>query len=214
MRCKKFFLFMSFELGLGLLGLTCLMWAGIQILPVSPHWVKSTLWGTGAAAATYLTWFVVMRLCPPLQRELKPSLEQFRALFARSKLWQIGLISAAAGVGEELLFRAFIQNFASQYWGTGYAIAIASVIFAAGHALSITYFMITLVMGLAFGWVYAQSGDLLLLMVWHGVYDFIAITVILHRPRWLLAGYLWQGPSEPAIKTNTDPRGTNEKARQ
>ncbi|MCP8899622.1 CPBP family intramembrane glutamic endopeptidase [Gilvimarinus xylanilyticus] len=205
---------MSFELGLGLLGLAGLMWAGIQILPLSPDWVNSALGGTSAAAATYLTWLVVMRIFPTLQRELLPSLEQFRALFARSKLWQISLISAAAGVGEELLFRGFIQSFASQHWGTGYAIAIASLIFAAGHALSLTYFMITLVMGLAFGWVYAQNGDLLLLMVWHGVYDFIAITVILHRPRWLLAGYLWQGPSEPAIKTDTDPRGTNEKTRQ
>jgi len=108
-----------------------------------------------------------------------------RALFASFSWVQIVLAAAAAGVCEELLFRAFLQPCIGNLLNPALGIAIASVLFALLHAASVTYFLATLLIGLVLGVLYWYSGSLLLVASWHGIYDLLAIAVLVRRPQWL-----------------------------
>ncbi|UTF58697.1 CPBP family intramembrane glutamic endopeptidase [Gilvimarinus sp. DA14] len=185
MRARSFWTFFSFEAALGLVGIAGLMLAGLALPVIWPVSLIDISWGIGAALLTYLGWCVTLILCKPLQNMLAPHLMQLRHLFKGAHLWQLVLISIAAGFGEELLFRAFLQHTIGHYWGDAVAICIAAFVFAALHFLSVVYFAVSLVMGLAFGLVYAISDSLLLVAVWHGLYDFIALVALLYRPRLL-----------------------------
>ncbi|MCE3251897.1 MAG: hypothetical protein K0Q67_907, partial [Cellvibrio sp.] len=44
------------------------------------------------------------------------------------------------------------------------------------------YFVCTILMSIALGVGYYLSGSLLMVMVWHGVYDFIALVVLVKFP--------------------------------
>ncbi len=185
MRSTNFWTFFVFEDALGLAGLIGIKLSGLPLPRFWPAEAKDLLWGLGAAALTYAFWLLVLQVLPPLRRLLAPLLLQLRPMFIGARFYQLALISMAAGFGEELLFRAFLQDCTSLYLGDAWAIAIASGLFAALHFLSFAYFAISLVMGVALGIVYAVSDSLLLVAIWHGVYDLIALSVLIYRPKLL-----------------------------
>jgi membrane protease YdiL (CAAX protease family) len=90
-----------------------------------------------------------------------------------------------AGIGEEVFFRGFLQTWLSGFIGIELAILIGAIGFGLLHFASIGYFVITTMIGLALGTAYYLTGSLLLVMVWHSVYDVIAIWVISRHPEWL-----------------------------
>lgn len=90
------------------------------------------------------------------------------------------LLAAAAGVGEEVLFRGVIQGlFADPLWG----LAITSVTFGLLHALTAMYFLIATAIGLYLGWLYQTTDHLLVPIIVHWLYDVAALFLFRRRFR-------------------------------
>lgn len=107
-------------------------------------------------------------------------LEQtLRPFFAGWRVWQLGFLSIAAGVGEEFLFRGAIQGALTSFAGPWIALAVASVLFGLVHFLSVQYAIITAVMGAYLGLLFWWSDNLLAPIVTHAGYDFFALVYYL-----------------------------------
>lgn len=102
---------------------------------------------------------------------------QLRSTLGPSTIPQLIILSLAAGVGEELLFRGLIQNtFLSLYSPTTLAEALpaiicASIAFGFAHPISKSYILVTTLIGLLFGFVYWHYKDLLACVLAHALYD-------------------------------------------
>jgi membrane protease YdiL (CAAX protease family) len=94
-------------------------------------------------------------------------------------------LAVLAGVSEELFFRAFIQGGLANLTNDTTSVIAASIIFGLAHFLSLTYFLVATLMGALLGITYVLSESILLVMVWHSVYDLIALMVLIKRPHWL-----------------------------
>ncbi len=90
------------------------------------------------------------------------------------------LLAAAAGVGEEILFRGVIQGlFSDPTWG----LAITSLIFGLLHALTTVYFLIAAAISVYLGWLYQTTDHLLVPIVVHWLYDAVALFLFRRRFR-------------------------------
>lgn len=105
----------------------------------------------------------------PLFRDAGPS-----AVFA---------VALAAGIGEELLFRGVIQGGLAGLIGPMAALGVASLLFGLAHALTPAYFIITCLMGLYLGWLYQLTGNLLVPILVHFLYDWIMLAWYLRGKR-------------------------------
>ncbi len=121
------------------------------------------------AALMVVTWTPLRRL-GPLRRIFLIFRRHFGRTFAGLRLWQIIAVSAAAGVGEEFLFRGALQS--------RIGIAATSILFGALHWITPTYFVFATAMGVYLGWAFEWSGNLLVAIVVHAVYDAVALTVL------------------------------------
>lgn len=90
-------------------------------------------------------------------------------------------VALMAGIGEELLFRGVIQAGLEGLIGPLTALIVASLLFGLAHAVSPAYFVITCVMGLYLGWLYQATGNLLVPIMVHFLYDWIVLAWYLRR---------------------------------
>lgn len=77
-----------------------------------------------------------------------------------------------------------MQGWLTQSMGAVAAIAVASVLFGLVHYVSFTYFLVATGLGLLLGIAYALSDSLALVMIWHAIYDVIALFCLLRFPHW------------------------------
>ncbi|MEX1042121.1 MAG: CPBP family intramembrane glutamic endopeptidase [Pirellulaceae bacterium] len=101
-------------------------------------------------------------------------------LFREATVLELGLISLAAGVGEEALFRGFLQTALQAGLGADAGpvlpILLASLIFGLAHYISHEYMVLTTLMGVYMGVWFWWTGDLIVPMVIHFLYDWFALT--------------------------------------
>lgn len=109
-------------------------------------------------------------------------------------IMELTLLAAAAGIGEEVFFRGVLQTIAG--------IELASVIFGLLHALTPTYFLLATLMGFYLGWLYDATGNLLVPIVVHWLYDTLALW-LLRREFVKDAG----SPAEPSGGDEESPAG-------
>lgn len=81
------------------------------------------------------------------------------------------LLGAAAGWGEEWLFRGVFQSALSGKFSSSTALAITGIVFGLLHAVTPIYALLAGAASFYFGWVYIQSGNLAVPMICHAVYD-------------------------------------------
>lgn len=91
------------------------------------------------------------------------------------------LLAALAGVGEEWLFRGVIQGGLSTLLSPNVALVIAALLFGLAHAVSVAYFLAATVAGLYLGLLYQWSGNLLLPILVHSLYDYVICLYLLRR---------------------------------
>lgn len=96
-------------------------------------------------------------------------------MFKRSGLWGIAGVSIMAGVGEEMLFRGVVQAGLEGWIGDLGALAVASVAFGLAHFITPAYFVLATVMGGYLGGLYLWTGNLLIPIIVHALYDFLAL---------------------------------------
>lgn len=106
--------------------------------------------------------------------------------FFREANWiEIAAIAALAGLGEEMLFRGVIQYGVSDWiggvMGATIGLIAGSIVFGAGHAVHTPYFILTTLMGAYFGGLFLYFENLVIPIIAHGLYDFIAIVYLRSR---------------------------------
>ena len=173
---------MLFELCLALIGIGICYALGY----VPPIYSGSVAVTAMLAIGGALGMFVAMQLITNCHGWVKAqSLEIYKKvgpMFSKLATYQIILIAIAAGVCEELLFRAGLQEALAIKLQPMWAIIIASLVFGLVHALTPLYFVLATIMGLTLGVGYHYSQDLIGVMLWHAIYDIIAIYLIARRP--------------------------------
>lgn len=133
--------------------------------------------GVAMLAAVLATVYAPLRFTASIRRDV----DRLRLAFREATLLDFVLISALAGAGEEALFRGFLQPFAASYVGMPAAILVASLAFGALHWISLPYVVLASTLGGAFGLLHVYTGNLVVPVVAHAVYDLIAL-IYLTRP--------------------------------
>ena len=142
------------------------VWGLVATLPMLAMLAAALRWPVGPLG----------RIKAFFDRELAPAL-------AGCGWPDLALISVAAGVGEEMLFRGVIQGGLARPLGPGAAVAAAGVLFGLFHPVSTTYVVVAGLLGAYLGLVWLVTGNLLAAMVAHAVYDFFALVVMLRDRR-------------------------------
>jgi len=143
---------------------------------------SALLWGAAGAIPTLAGFFWMLwrkpRRLEPLRRLL---LEKIAPLFAGWTAPQAAVLSALAGLGEELLFRGALQGWLQSRIGPVGAILLAAAAFGLAHPLSLRYALATAAVGAYFGWLAVALGGVAAPAVAHGLHDFVAILWIKRR---------------------------------
>jgi len=84
----------------------------------------------------------------------------------------------------QLLFRGCIQQGLGMAVPEIVSVVLTSVIFALGHAVTPLYALISFIASMYFGWVYLYTGDLLIPIISHSLYDMIAVVAT----HWFVTG--------------------------
>ena len=175
---------LCFEVGLGVIALLCgqftYVWPaeklGWPTLPVLAIGVVSTI-------PALLFALGIQRLPVPFFQDLTRLVEErVLPLFQHLTVFELALLSLAAGWGEELLFRGLIQAELTHGTNATMGILVASVAFGMAHFLSLAYFVLAVAMSLYLGWLFWQTESLWVPMLAHACYDFVML-LILRRSR-------------------------------
>lgn len=173
-----------FQGGIGVVGFIAILVADIPVQVAGSGLLSSVFYGFLGALCTYGALLLLTRIPGLLPGNLD---RQMRGLynFASGYSWLVlFLLCVFAGVGEELLFRGAVQGWLAGHTNTTLALLVASVLFGLVHYASFTYFVVATGLGLVLGLAYAITDSLLLVMVWHGVYDMVALFCLLRFPEW------------------------------
>jgi len=177
----------AFEGGLGLaallLGWLLGVWPvpGVELDEITwrGQW-PALLWGLAATGPMLIGFWLIDRFPWGPLGDLKRDVERLVVpLFRGCSILELALISAAAGIGEEMLFRGLVQHALAQWlappWGVWIALVAASFVFGCFHPLSTTYAVLAALIGLYLGLLLIFSGNLLAPALAHGLYDFVAL---------------------------------------
>jgi membrane protease YdiL (CAAX protease family) len=174
----------ALEGGLGLLAVL-LGWACRQPPLAEFRWGGAdAALGAVATVPMLLIFFACVRWpVGPLARIRRLSEEFIRPLFASCTAAELGLLALAAGLGEEMLFRGFLQSLLVQYIHFWPGLVAASVVFGLLHLITPTYAVLAALLGLYLGYLFAATHNLLTVIIAHALYDFIALAYLVRRPR-------------------------------
>jgi membrane protease YdiL (CAAX protease family) len=168
----------AFELGLGGVAIAVAWLVGHPLLTA----IRPSYPGTALALLATLpllgalwvlltsSWPQIRRLVDELERSVVP-------LFRRCNPIQLFAIAAAAGIGEELLFRGLIQGAVTSAAGPASGLFTASLLFGLAHAITGTYAVLAAVVGVYLGLLALLTGGVWVPIVVHALYDLVALTV-------------------------------------
>lgn len=128
-----------------------------------------------------LLWWISKSRLGPLRRMMREVDEVLVPLLSRLTVADYALIALLAGIGEEGVFRGILQEGLSWKLPMPVAVAAASVVFGMLHFITPAYALLAGIMGAYLGALYALSGNLLVPITVHALYDFIALLYLL---RW------------------------------
>jgi membrane protease YdiL (CAAX protease family) len=149
------------------------------------HWSTSDFGLAVAAAVIPLLVFIPCILWPvgPLVDLLRVVEELLIPLFAECRVVDLAIISVLAGIGEEMLFRPIAQRSIAELVGGAagpwVGLVGAAVLFAAAHWITTTYAVIAGLIGLYLGWLWMFTGNLLVPITTHAVYDFVVLVYLI-----------------------------------
>jgi membrane protease YdiL (CAAX protease family) len=91
------------------------------------------------------------------------------------------ILAAIAGVSEELLFRGVIQPWIESSWGITAGLIGSNIVFGLVHAVTPLYALLAGLVGIYLGLSLDYAGDrnLLIPIIIHGFYDFLAFVALM-----------------------------------
>lgn len=154
-------------------------WTGVAPFATLTWSWRGLAWGVLATAPLLLglRWTLRTRW-PPLARLVGLVEERLAPLFAGRGAGELVLIAALAGVGEEALFRGTIQTALSGHLPVWAAVAAAAAMFGLAHCLTPTYAVLTALVGAYLGSLFALTGNLLVPILAHALYDLVALAAL------------------------------------
>ena len=171
---------MLFEGGLGVVAAVVAVATGRPLLSLLNPSAVAALAGVAGALVPL---FVLDRLedlgWAPLVRIRRELLRLLPPLLGNAGVAATVAVAAAAGFGEELLFRGLVQTWTVEWCGPVAGVVLASMVFGLAHPISPAYVALAGAMGLWLGWIYHATGSLFAAAVAHGLYDYLAIRALL-----------------------------------
>lgn len=179
--------------------------AGLLVLAVALGWILHAPpfrrvqfgWGPlaigiGATAPLLLAmgWSIGTRLAP-IARLRDEVARAVIPLFARCSTVDLALIALLAGIGEEALFRGVLQTVLGHSLSPWLALTLASAAFGLAHLVTPLYALMAGVIGFYLGLLLIVWDNLLIPIVVHALYDFVAL------------GYLVRFSSMPSMPDGT-----------
>ena len=91
------------------------------------------------------------------------------------------ILASIAGFSEEVLFRGVIQPWIEQAWGAMTGLMVSNLIFGLVHAVTPLYAVLATLVGIYLGLALEITGDknLLVPIIIHGLYDFLAFVALM-----------------------------------
>ncbi|MGC8886221.1 MAG: CPBP family intramembrane glutamic endopeptidase [Verrucomicrobiia bacterium] len=93
-------------------------------------------------------------------------------------VYQLALLSLVAGIGEEALFRGFLQGILGNQFGGAIGIVVTNLAFGSLHLITQTYGIIAFLIGCYLSGVIHYTDNLFIAMWCHAIYDFAALCYI------------------------------------
>jgi membrane protease YdiL (CAAX protease family) len=136
-------------------------------------------WGIAATAPLLLglrwclatRWAPVARLVALVRERIGPSISGLGPA-------RLALVALLAGLGEEALFRGVAQEALSGPLPGWAGLLAASALFGMAHWVSATYAVLAAAIGLYLGALFLLSGNLLVPIVTHALYDLVALCIL------------------------------------
>lgn len=176
----------AFEAGLGLLAFPLGWLVGIKPMAdfiFSWSAIGTGLLGTVPVFILFLVFYEHPAAClVEIKTTLKTVLGPYLSLCDR---WQLLLLALLAGVGEELLFRGVFQPWMEVFFGLTAGLFVSNVLFGFVHCVTLLYAVLAGAIGLYLSGLMDVTGqrNLLIPMVTHGVYDFLAFLIVVRDYR-------------------------------
>ena len=91
------------------------------------------------------------------------------------------ILASIAGVSEELLFRGVIQPWIENSWGAATGLIASNILFGLVHAVTPLYAVLAMLVGiyLSLSLTYCGETNVLVPIIIHGFYDFLAFVVLM-----------------------------------
>lgn len=134
-------------------------------------WGGICLSGMGLALAAALVMGGAYRVFHPLRRSVAPVLSSIREEFTLSGLLFMGIVSA---LGEEMLFRGVLQPLVGLFLSS----LIFGLLHTGGKSSLWGYGLAAFSIGLVFAYIYQVTGELLITIIAHGLYNGLIILAL------------------------------------
>jgi CAAX protease family protein len=125
-----------------------------------------------------LRWCLRTRFAP-IARLVHTVEERAAPLFTGSSLPTVALVAMLAGLGEEALFRGVVQPALLERLPAWAAVVATAALFGLAHFLSLTYALVATLVGAYLGWLSLATGNLLVPILAHALYDLVALRLLL-----------------------------------
>jgi uncharacterized protein len=164
------------EGGLLLLGWALSRWLDIRLADQLHLSFRAILLGVLASVPLLagLRWTLRTR-SKPIQRLVQVVQDQLGPLVASRSAAELALVAALAGLAEEVLFRGVMQAELGRRLPDFVALVLTSAAFGLAHFLTFSYALLAALAGLYLGALYWAQGNLLIPIVAHALYDFVAL---------------------------------------
>ncbi|MBX3439767.1 MAG: CPBP family intramembrane metalloprotease [Planctomycetaceae bacterium] len=155
---------------------------GGWLLGVSP-W-SSIAWSGEAVAVGLLATLPILGVFHLATGPRTVAVEMLGEALSRCRWYDLILLAALAGFGEELLFRGVLQPWLAQ-WSAPFAFLAANLAFGVMHAVTPSYALVATGVGMYLSWLAYGIGEsnLLRAIIAHGVYDAIAFGLVVRQYR-------------------------------
>lgn len=114
-----------------------------------------------------------------IQRFIELIHELVGPMFRRTNLAEVVALAMMAGLAEEVLFRGLLQDGLAGVLGWLPALLLSSAIFGLVHWVTPLYAFLAMVIGLYLGGLYVVTGNLLVPIVAHALYDVVALRYLM-----------------------------------
>lgn len=177
----------------------CLFEAALVIVAIVLGWVAdinpfanlhysaaAVFYGTGGTIPLFLLFLTLEQMNFESVTNIRNMLMQSLLPGLRHCDWaDLFILSAIAGVSEELLFRGVLQPWLESAWGMNVGLIGSNLVFGLVHAITPLYTVLAAVVGIYLGLALDYGGErnLLTPIIIHGLYDFLALSAMMRTYR-------------------------------